>query len=1098
MKQSYTVVSFQDGMVERIKQDMPAERGNGNMTSVLWMENFNPNIVVGSAVKREGYRLWVLRDVWSGPRTNLRQETTYDPVELRIGDLCSFWDTYDMNNMNNHVIGTTAYAFNKPVGQTITVAFVRFYDPTTDRVNPHTGETYYVAEHNATIVAAHAKQVNSEIVDAMQAKWVNVWTMDKGLWTDPSAPYRFPGWFTYGIMRDHTLYGGSLIYATDFNREVRPYEETNETPRVQTPVTAAMYPVYVFRYWDISIARDEGYEHFWNIRNMGTWDTVGVPLVELEPNYLGDEFQRLKVAYPSMWFVRNEVFAFVPVGGFSEIVGQPMTAPIEFCLFEQKVREYPSRGRRGIRISEDISGWHDENHPHKVKFTENWPYVNDDMSFTESLETLRGVTPEYNVTWSENDLVPNANTSPSADWQEGNIQVTWNGRTLLMQCLYRKDMYPGDTSYRANSAGDPIDQPGKMRDPDNQTLWPDNGMWVLPVRLPNYLENNNPRYWMEGEKIPLVATIKVNGIELKVADYVYEVRTAHSGPWCNLFSLSRATDFHYFPYIDDAANQDWWAVSSRRSLFWSVKDNNMRSNGRHIVPKVFMNSDGIYKLPNTYGLDNFNRPGYAHEYIAHCWEPFNPSLNVLDVRDFSGHQAYYGTANVYASAGDYFFPTERRFPPNANGGYEYPTGAWPYLTEGNIISFALRVKKEWIDRFVDAGLQEVNVYIVECGDRSQLRSQGLYAYTKDVPDTYYSLPKKEFWDDDPQNYRLLHSFKFRGEAKGFADIDDFDTWQRFYNGEPGTSSAWGLYEDRIISMPQNADGSFPTNDQLQAGTGPNPLYTTPEFVIWDYGTTGKTLTLNSNAEYWDGLTARCVAQVKGRVFIAGLTKTGGQEEQGIVRFSAVQSGVISLDVFNEADVIRLGGKPITALLEYREQLWIFTQDELHRVQMPVITDPATWEVLDKIDGQGVREPKLVTATPHGVVWANDAGLWISDGRMPQNIADPILGAYVTLMTGHPYPFQAQIQLPVPAIRGTAYNQFASLEYTPLSDELHLSFPVAIITRMSNGITTIFAEDEGDINQEVRLVYSFPFQNWRSESYELPVFGSQLTQEYGKL
>jgi hypothetical protein len=167
---------------------------------------------------------------------------------------------------------------------------------------------------------------------------------------------------------------------------------------------------------------------------------------------------------------------------------------------------------------------------------------------------------------------------------------------------------------------------------------------------------------------------------------------------------------------------------------------------------------------------------------------------------------------------------------------------------------------------------------------------------------------------------------------------------------------------------------------------------TPDFYLWDYPT-DEPLILNYSGRIWDGVGARCCAVVKGRTFIGGCYDEKGMiEEQAIVRYSIVQGGVISPDLFAEEDILRVGHEPITALVEFREQLWVFNRTKNYRIQMRDIVNISSWEFLEAVV-QGAHHPKHIAVTPYGVVYANEAGVWLSDGADPQNIAVPILGTY---------------------------------------------------------------------------------------------------------
>ena len=248
----------------------------------------------------------------------------------------------------------------------------------------------------------------------------------------------------------------------------------------------------------------------------------------------------------------------------------------------------------------------------------------------------------------------------------------------------------------------------------------------------------------------------------------------------------------------------------------------------------------------------------------------------------------------------------------------------------------------------------------------------------------------------------------------------------------------------------------------------------PDFCVWDYPTS-QPLILDSSGRYWEGMGARCICVIKGRVFIGGVINKTGEEEQAIIRYSDVQGGVISQDIFSLENKLIVGHNPHSALAEYREQLWAFSQEDVYRLQMPSITDPTTWEFLDVIQ-QGTFSPKTVVTTPYGVVFANSGGVWISDGGMPENLALPILGSYQSMANGkyYNYMFDTEgFEYPV-----EEWNKFMEVIYDKFKDEV-----VVMSTAAGRGKEIGNEEDAQYIN---KFIFNFPFKNWRVEKHDLPL------------
>ena len=164
--------------------------------------------------------------------------------------------------------------------------------------------------------------------------------------------------------------------------------------------------------------------------------------------------------------------------------------------------------------------------------------------------------------------------------------------------------------------------------------------------------------------------------------------------------------------------------------------------------------------------------------------------------------------------------------------------------------------------------------------------------------------------------------------------------------------------------------------------------------------------------------------------------------------------------------------------------------------MPDIVNTSTWEYLDKIPGQGTFNNKTFITLPQGVAWCNESGVWLSDGRMPQNLAEQVLTFYKAMATNAPPYYSTKISLPqFPTEDG--YNPYLELAYDERKNELVVISPSAD--------NTLFG-DAGGSNQlsvaieEWRLVYSFSQNVWRVEHADEPPFQTMLNEydEQGKV
>lgn len=549
-----------------------------------------------------------------------------------------------------------------------------------------------------------------------------------------------------------------------------------------------------------------------------------------------------------------------------------------------------------------------------------------------------------------------------------------------------------------------------------------------------YIDAEFPRPWHKGEKIPFVITVKIDGVETVLHKDIYIIQTEQG--------MTSPTT---------SAN-DGFLMSSNYGVYDSIKDGYVTSNQVTV-------------------------PAGANNY---------PDVYSLGIRT---------TDNVMAS------PDVKLIPINGNTQAD--------LLLSNSLQFTIRINKDYFGKLLEENPIEFNLYISEPSETERwIDLVGLQAVTE-IPEGYYAKPNVKDInihdiDFDYSKFRLVKSFAIDGQSQ---DIE-----YKNYRGTPTRTNAWVESNDigtpgttgYLYAVPDINDGTgfiennrIPFFDNTFNKRGKpytdNDRMWYSDFTLWDYPKDAPPLTLNNSGEYWKGLGAKHIEIIQGRTFIAGCIDDEGKEEQATVRFSIVQNGVTSKDVFVKEDEIKFGHSRITALLNYRDQLWVFNEYGQYRMLPHNIFDVSTWEVLDVQHAQGCLSNKLVTITPNGVCFASRNGIWISDGRMPASLTDnpekglAIQSLYQRLMLGKSYVYREQADPGEVYIdEDLNYNPYTELYYNKDTDELILSTPVKktdneLYTPLSNNFIN---EDWEYFTHEARLTYSFAHNNWRMDVYRV--------------
>ena len=1101
----YIQASFEQGMIDTVSFDydyedsdlkfqLPQNRG------ALLIENFDPSIVRGALTKRYGYGYVRTLD-WNtdaGLIGGVGVPTAFGQSNVINVDIDRYTFLIDTDPDTNPVgsqtdkvtfLGATAVPYNKPIGQNVVVFFLR------DIKNP--GST----NEERTIVLNYSSNLQDET-----ARWRNPHIdglNNTGTIRGTLQPSVYPGWDVSGTYTDHARHGGNLVITTDVAIDLAP-NNTGNFDYAKQWVKDKMYPCYVWTYWDLRRKRSDN-RKFWNVEGTN-------PFPDLVPNVVyttNDKYSQFKVMYPSMYPTRNTMVsskayttdAVITSNPFDSTSGsfytnpalQPVlsdvpVAPIELVFIEFKGRHYSRQPQVGTATIPP---------PEKFTTVSVWPYINEYGSHIQSLEVLNDVS-----------------IQPTAD-ARWNVQYRTDGGIGTIEIL-NVEIMRGE-NYRDGKVIGIVSKETKVQNgeinADEQSVTGKSFYWVVGVQLPNYLESKNPRPWMKGEQIPWVCTLKLRGNEVIAGKGVYTIQrdlypAYPSMAWFHDgLPLDLATEFN----LGHREAQDPPSTYARRVQFPSdsvvkqqfslYKTQTTKINGANYL--VALNRGYCYRGGLVGSPVFFPHPTIEgaltatidhswkryDELVPFCYEPFNPTQTGQYVADVPKYQSDPNFNANYTNADLPWFhwhiDIAQRFipigPTAPAGGVYYDSDKAGYRrnhTEPNLLYITLKVKKTEVAKLVDLGLESINVYIAEPGEDSQFRSVGLQNVSDPLPGIYMKPATTVF--EDYSKYRLVKSFVVDGDGDPLYNPHGEETkWKEEYDGSPIATNAWLELNQSYLAISQKKDKTVPLASDAAL---------TPDFVLWDYPATSTPLQLNSSGKYWQGIGARCVTNIKGRTFLAGCIDKYGEEEQALIRYSDIQSGVISLDIFSEENFLKVGGLPHTAMLEYREQLWTFSRHECHRIQMPTIGDVSTWEYLDKIPGQGTFSPKTTITTPDGVFWCNESGVWLSDGRMPSNIAEPVLTYYKAMATDTPPYYATQVGLPRFPYNDDGFNPYMELSYDESRNELIVSSPIAeMITQIETGTQPIAQ----NAMQEYRLIFSFSSKTWRVEYIDLPTFGTPL-------
>lgn len=1151
-KKLYLQISFEQGMVDTIVTDYDYQDSDlkwqaPQSRSALYIENYDPTIVKGALTKRYGYAVMRVQSHVQGSVALKDQSLWNWAMAGPYPDDYNFnYQMVDINKYTNlidndpnpsedyngfafvqsqdaiTVCGATVVPYNRPLSQNVLVLFVRDIENNalTSEQEEHTRIVHY---------GQHLPKNNYDV-----ARWRN--SLIDGLSSTgkvnhggPREPSIYPGWDVRGTFSDAARHGGTLVVTTNVAKDYYPWQTLNGTAFTYTQAwVSEMYPCYVWTFWDLRRKRYN--RKFWQVISDGA--TTVSTLADLTQDYdLNDKYSQFKVLYPSQAITRNKTFlswraystgtnvlinaSADSAGDLSQAIAAnnvahnllnvgPQNSSVEVSIVE-------TRGRTFTTTPEV---WYNDSNPSddELAVASEYAFLNRYLTHVKTIE----VPKNYAITRTDNEYWRTTQDSSQGPPGYRIEEITVTEGTLVYNGNRQRPAKLIGKPLLSSNKGDQIVANGKTGDDAKQLS--DNAIfWTVGISLPNYLEANAPRPWLHGEQIPLALTATIRGAEVFVGSYVHTVSGQDYDPypsmcwpapyWFNYTfgqlpgsqsgnSVPRDKSkpelypnliTGYIGFTGPAVHGN--AVSEQ---YYLLLDSNTKFNGRYVL--VGTNRGFALQESTTFPAGGSPVRYRAYEqYEPYCIEPFNPTQNAPYVASPGQYNAVI-TAPPYSST-----TIEHRkqilfhrpvpmsnagaIAVNSQTGYGDNNGVAGYRkghTNPRLIFVTVKIDKSALGMFLDQGIESLNLYCAQPSEESALHSVGL-STLEDPTAGIYMLPDIPS-ENEYSKYRLVKRFVLDGDGEPFhnyRNAGDIQYWKDNYYGTPINTNSWVEKDTFLLATGQHKTDVANTNAGLQL---------TPDFILWDYPVS-TTMNLNSTGKYWQGRGAGLVANIKGRTFLSGCIDQYGEEEQSIIRYSDVQNGIITLDLFSEENFIRVGGLPHVALCEYREQLWVFSRTEVHRIQMPDVVTTATWEYLDKTPGQGTFNNKTVITLPNGVAWCNESGVWLSDGRIPQNLAEPVLTFYKTMATNNPPYYSTKITLPKFPTDYDGINPYLELSYDEFKNELVVVSPSVEYV----GFNDAGNEPYQRCNEEWRLIYSFGQNVWRIEQADLPAFGTYLNE-----
>lgn len=1107
-KKTAYLVSFKQGMVEVRKSDAEMDE-NGMQDSVEFLENYDPNTQLDSIIKRPSIDYNQLFNTTVLPHN--------DAIDIDLSSL-------GYTKQDSVVLGAKNFVVSEPMQANGLVMFIQ----KADVANPITA-TVSDCRELKTAVMSYLPHYD-ESSGLLSVSWKC---------TPTSFVAGIKGFYdVHGYLTDFATYGETVLFTT-----LSPETDTglNTNPAIADETPRTRYPIYVYKFINFTDYYRDG--------NALMNGITGYEAATVEANK--KLYNRWIIKTPSQAIFNMNVGAYTTVGNTpvklnadGSVGTGNLTDDVCVVVFERDAQEIKYEGEEGnpIEVDDILSPTNDSygdwlfmaTHarkaaPSSVTFVN--PFINLPTTpvgrHTKYYDTMETLDLPNLYSFAKSKGIAYNNTTPPSNFFTAE-DIGFNTHPVG-SVKYLRDYADGSVCLGIHTTSFFFQQSDSMYNYTHYGIWLDNtkekvkdtttgeviekdmialgynfaSAWskfegppsAYPVlrryqnyrmieKLIDYINLETPRFWVYSEKIKFLLVANVNGIKIPLKEFDYVVRANNLDEYTGALKASRDANPGYY--------------ATYQSYPGPAEVNNM-AGSKEMSSYSLLSTK--YKTENTTALNPLGtRTNLYSDVQYQLWASILPSSVDNSNIPFRGNgdnvEALSG--NPYKDAATdtlYIYPYEHHLQRMTresiitNG----TTNAIKKVVRiGKLVCATIAIRKAMITGLIENGCTEISLYAVQPDDSQHIiKSLGLNSTTE--PDgIVYCKPKSITQDYDYSKYALVKHFSLVGKNETIIDYKSIKR-QRLKTNAWKDYTAGSTEYAMAVPVQEGTDDPYttvPPFDNIGDSDWTKAKTWTPDFYLWDYPT-DEPLILNYSGRIWDGVGARCCAVVKGRTFIGGCYDEKGIEEQAIVRYSIVQGGVISPDLFAEEDILRVGHEPITALVEFREQLWVFNRNKNYRIQMRDIVNISSWEFLEAVV-QGAHHPKHIAVTPYGVVYANEAGVWLSDGADPQNIAVPILGTYTYVasfesITGSRLNHFAEAgNMVIPNINVDAnqhisgngdkeINMYMECAYDAVNDEIQILAPMFNSSERGEAVHDI----------QAKLVFSFRFRNWRVETYSLP-------------
>lgn len=998
---------------------------------LLWLLNYDPNLEKGSLVKRTAM-------------------LSYEPNVNYLADniICEFRGNWfgtpfklagvlDVNSANNiedilfeymEMFSTHGKAWHNKV------IFMKRY-------GSDLGDTSYAADNDiCTAVIGFVHESNET---ATEEGWAEPYTRTFG--TDKVRD--LPGWFVKGYLTDAKRYGESILFTTLPGKDKIGLAVHNK----DATLLKFYMPVYQWTHWDISklIDAETGNNYLSGLAGGPILDNTENKLWKVRKPLQDLSLDKAEIIVPGDTIKHNEEFQLADFKTRDQ--GSP-TKPFQLGLFLTSMfgstsNSIPFNHSSYLHYFKKFKAFDNnvaiEDKPnHETKIVPKIISIEriKTNQFSYDYELLLNNDPvliarrDWNENWSHDENIK----ADDVAWLEQSVNVLGLDRSL--EVLTPRNAYWNDngtikTGSKSKIGGEPY-----------------NGTPIIHCAthvLPDYVSAKLPRTWFKGEKIPLVLTTITDKGEVVILKDIFEIDYNQQD-----YNLKHLTDN---PFADPG---------EPRHFDTYMLDEDRKSHHTRLAKELdLVTSDNWY-----IGYCNLN-----HEKFSDIDKKFPIGL-------LEGTMPYETRKDEEFSHTSYIWRYQKVEDSGNIIGY------YPMLT------FFIRITEEGKALCLEHKVQSLRLYVSEPDANESLLHSVMNGANLTKPSfPLYNVPAVTNLNnnEDLSKFRLVKEFVLDQNVK------DYDAEKYNYDTGSSRTSGWandgtGLNED-VISVPINKYGAAQNLPQFYGLKGqviPVPdgiSHWTPDFILHDYAWQGEPLNLEYSGDVWEGQGAKHLAVIKSLVFLGGCIDKEGKEEIGNVRWCGIQKGRSMIDIFPKENFIGVGHEPITALIEFREQLLVFNRHNFYRIAMHNIFDPTTWEFLEAEYGQGCLSRKLIANTPYGIAYCSDNGIYITDGSKPMCLSDNpskelnIDSLYKRVIFNSTYIFTeyndiGSFKLDLNDDSLLEFNERAELYYSKETDELILTSPVAL-----KGYQP--ASGYAKFNYQYKIIYSFSDKNWRVEGFD---------------